>query len=63
MSQNWVMLAAGALLVAFGFAVTDVRGAMPGAKPGYPPSFRLRLILVGFGLLMFVLGFVRLIQE
>ena len=37
MSENWVMLCIGVLLVVFGFTVTAVSGAMPGAKPLYPP--------------------------
>jgi hypothetical protein len=43
--------------------MTDVRGAMPGAKPGYPPPFRFRLIVISFGVLMFVLGLARLIRK
>jgi hypothetical protein len=60
MNENWVMLAAGALLVWFGFAATDVRSAMPGASPGHPPSRWFRFILIFFGVLMSVLGMVRL---
>lgn len=63
MSENWVMLVTGVLLIVFGLAMTAVSGPMPGARPLYPPSLRLRLILIGFGLLMFVLGLARLIQK
>jgi hypothetical protein len=63
MTENWLMLATGVLLIVSGFAATAVRGAMPGARPAYPPSLRLRLSLIGFGLLMFVLGLGRLIQK
>lgn len=63
MSENWVMLVTGVLLIVFGFTMTAVSGAMPGARPSYPPSRRLRLILIGFGLLMFVLALTRLIQQ
>jgi hypothetical protein len=60
MTENWVMLAAGVLIIIFGFAMTAVRGPMPGAKPLYPPPLRFRVILISIGVLMFVLGLVRL---
>lgn len=63
MNENRVMLVVGVLLVVFGVAGTDVRGAMPGAKPLYPPPLRFRIILISFGALMFVLGAVRLFYE
>jgi hypothetical protein len=63
MTENWVMLGTGVLLIVFGFGMTDVRGAMPGARPGYPPSLRFRLIVVGFGLLMFILALIRLMKS
>jgi len=63
MSANWVMLCIGVLLVVFGFTVTAVSGAMPGAKPLYPPRLRFRLILIFFGVLMAILGAVRLIWK
>ena len=61
MNENWSMLIAGVLLAVFGLAMTAVGGAMHGGKPLYPPPLRLRLILVFFGVLMSVLGAVRLI--
>jgi hypothetical protein len=63
MSENWVMLCIGVLLVIFGFTMTAVSGAMPGAKPGYPPRLRFRIILISFGVLMSVLGAARLIHK
>jgi hypothetical protein len=63
MTENWMMLVAGVLLIAFGSTMTAVSGPMPGARPGYPPPLRMRLILIGFGLLMFVLALSRLIQK
>jgi hypothetical protein len=63
MTENWVMLCLGVLLAVFGFGMTAVSGAMPGAKPLYPPPLRFRLILISFGVLMFVLGLVRLIHK
>jgi len=63
MTENWVMLCLGILLVIFGFAATSVSGPMPGATPGYPPSLRFRLTLISFGVLMSVLGAVRLIWK
>ena len=62
MSENWALLVVGVFLIVAGFIVTDIRGAMPGASPGYPPSLGFRLILIGFGLLMSLLGLIRLIQ-
>ena len=56
MTDEWAMVGAGVLLIIFGFKMTAVRGAMPGAKALYPPPFRLRVILIVGGLLMFVLG-------
>ncbi len=63
MSENWVMLCLGALLIVFGFAMTAVSGPMPGAKPLDPAPLRFRLILICFGALMFLLGLVRLIHK
>jgi hypothetical protein len=63
MVENWVILVTGVLVIISGFVMTDVRGAMPGAKPGYPPPFRFRLIVISFGVLMFVLGLARLIRK
>jgi hypothetical protein len=63
MNENWVMLCVGVLLIVFGIAMTDVRGAMPGASPGYPPPLRFRLILIIFGVLMSVLGTARLLHK
>jgi hypothetical protein len=63
MTENWAMLCAGVFLVVLGFAMTAVSGPMPGAKPLYAPPLRFRLILVSFGVLMSVLGVVRLIRN
>ena len=63
MSENWAMLCIGVLLIVFGFTATAVSGAMPGAKPLYPPPLRFRLILIFFGVLMSILGAVRLIWK
>jgi hypothetical protein len=63
MSENWAMLCIGVLLVIFGFTMTAVSGPMPGARPGYPPRFRFRLILISFGVLMLTLGAARLIWK
>jgi hypothetical protein len=63
MAENWVLLCAGVLLIIFGFATTAVSGAMPGAKPLYPPPLRFRVILICFGVLMSVFGLVRLIHN
>src|SRR5438034_703706 len=51
MTEYWVMLGAGLFLMASGIGMRDVRGAMPGARPGYPPSLRFRLIVISFGAL------------
>ena len=61
MSESWVMLCIGVLLVVFGFTMTAVSDPMPGARPGYPPRFRFRLILISLGVLMLILGAARLI--
>ena len=63
MSENWVMLRIGLLLVVSGFTMTAVSGAMPGAKPLYPPRLRFRLILIFFGVLMSIFGTVRLMWK
>lgn len=63
MSENWVMLCIGVLLVVFGFTMTAVSGPMPGARPLYPPRLRFRLILISFGVLMSILGAARLIWK
>jgi hypothetical protein len=63
MNENWVMPGIGLLLIVCGFVAKGVRGAMPGASPGYPPPLRFRLIMICFGLLMFVLGMYRLIYS
>lgn len=57
------MLCIGVLLIVSGFLATAVSGAMPEAKPLYPPPLRFRLILISFGILMSVLGAVRLIRK
>jgi hypothetical protein len=62
MTDSWLMLTTGVLFVAFGFGMTAVSGPLPGGRPLYPPSLRLRMILIGFGLMMFVLGLARLIS-
>lgn len=62
MNENWVMLIVGVLLIVFGLAMTAVSGPMPGARPLYPPPLRFRLILISFGVLMVVLGAVRLLR-
>ena len=54
------MLGAGVFLMICAVAAKDVRGAMPGATPLHAPTLRRRLILAGFGLLMFVSAVVRL---
>ena len=63
MNENLVMVCLGPLLVVFGFAQTRLRGPMPGAEPGDPTPLRMRLIVILFGALMFILGLVRLINE
>ena len=63
MSENWVMLCIGVLPLVFGFTETAVSGAMPGAKPLYPPRLQFRLILIFFGVLMSILGAVRVIWK
>jgi hypothetical protein len=60
-NENWVMLCVGIALIAFGLTMTAVSGPMPGSKPLYPAPLRFRVILVSFGVLMFVLGAVRLL--
>jgi len=60
MNENWAMAIAGVLLVVFGAFATAVSGAMPGSKPGYPPSLRFRLILISFGIVILGLGAFRL---
>jgi len=57
------MLCVGVLLVVFGFTMTAVSGPMPGARPGYTPRFRFRLILISFAVLMLILGAARLIWK
>lgn len=63
MNDDWVMLCVGVLLIVFGIFMTDVRGAMPGAKPGYPPPLRFRLILIIVGVLMIALATSRLLHQ
>ena len=63
MNDDWVMLCVGVLIIVFGIFMTDVRGAMPGASPGYPPPLRFRLILIFFGVLMSILAASRLIHK
>jgi len=63
MIENWVMVCLGVLLIVFGITMTAVSGPMPGAKPGYPPSLRFRLIVISFGGLMSILGIVRMVQK
>jgi uncharacterized membrane protein HdeD (DUF308 family) len=62
MNSNWVMLGMGVFLVILGIAATAVSGPMPGAKPLYRPPLRFRLILIAFGILMIVLGVVRILH-
>jgi hypothetical protein len=38
MTENWVMLSIGVLLIIFGLAMTAVSGPMPGAQPLYPTA-------------------------
>ena len=63
MTENWVMLLTGIVLVLVGLFATEVTGAMPSAKPGYPPPLRFRVILVSFGSFMVVLAVFRLAQQ
>jgi len=63
MNENWLMVIIGPLLVFFGFATTNVKGAMPGSTVGPPPTLTFRLIMICFGVLMFALGLVRLIRS
>ncbi len=63
MDENWVLLFGGVVLVCFGFTAADVRGPMPGAKPLYAIPFRMRVILISFGVLFLVLGGVGLIRR
>lgn len=63
MTDKLIMIGAGLFFIFFGLFVTDVRGAMPGAKRGYPPPLRFRLILIGFGLLIVAIGTARLFLE
>lgn len=63
MNSNWVMLGMGVFLVIMGIAATAVSGAMPGAKPGYPPRLRFRLILISFGAVMIGLSLVRILNR
>ena len=63
MNEDWVTLCIGVLLMVFGIFMTDVRGAMPGASPGYPPPLRFRLILIFGGVLMIALGAYRLLHK
>ncbi|MEO8615559.1 MAG: hypothetical protein ABI600_10485, partial [Luteolibacter sp.] len=62
MTEELAMVCLGILLVVAGFTVKTVRGAMPGTDPGYPVPLRFRLILIFFGVVLSVLGVVRLIQ-
>ncbi len=63
MAENWALVVVGVLLVVFGLAMTAVSGAMPGAKPLYPPPLRFRLIVIAFGVLLVVVGVARLIGK
>jgi hypothetical protein len=63
MSENWFMAAMGIFLVVCGAFGTEVGGAMPGRRPGYPPTMRLRLILISFGIVMISLGVFRLVSR
>ena len=63
MNEDWEMLCLGVLLVVLGIFMTDVRGAMPGASPGSPPTLRFRLILIFFGVFAVVLGVTRLLHK
>jgi hypothetical protein len=62
LNESWVALVVGVLLVVFGLTITGVSGAMPGAKPLYPPPLRFRLILIAFGVVMVLVGAIRLIR-
>jgi hypothetical protein len=59
MNENAAMAGVGALRVVFGIAMTAVSGPTPGAARLYSPLLRLRLIC--FGVLMSLLGLVRLV--
>jgi hypothetical protein len=63
MTEDVVMAVIGILLIVFGLKATAVSGAMPGAKPLYPPPLRFRVILVFFGVLMLALGSARLLRR
>ena len=63
MKDDAVMAVVGILVIVFGLKMTTVTGAMPGARGGYPPPLRFRVLLVSFGLFMSVLGAVRLLQR
>ncbi len=60
MTENWLMVIVGTILVITGIGATAVSGAMPGAKPLGPPPLRLRVLLILFGALMVILGVLRL---
>jgi hypothetical protein len=63
MKEHWALIGFGVLLIVFGIFMTNVSGAMPGASPGPPPTLRFRLILIIGGVVMVILGAVRLIHK
>lgn len=62
MREHWTMIAVGVLIIVLGFTVTGITGAMPGSKreDSLPVPVRTRLILIGFGVVMIVIGIYRL---
>jgi hypothetical protein len=58
MNEDWLLTVIGVVLLVLGFTVTDIKQGLFG-KPLYPTPLRFRLILIGFGVLMIVLGLYR----
>lgn len=63
MKENGLMAVVGLFLIIGGIGMTEIRGAMPGASQSRPATFRERLIMIVFGLLMFALGTYRFIYR
>jgi hypothetical protein len=63
MNENGLMAGIGLFLTIGGFVMTDIRGAMPGSSLRRPATFRERVIVIVFGLLMFALGTYRLLYS